>query len=345
MKIKQVVGNILDFIKNSQSVFITGHIRPDGDTVGSALALALWLKSQNKKVTVVTPEPIPEFLMFLPEASRIVLPGQLKQKKFHLGIILECPDEIRSGDALKGINLNSIVNIDHHEVCRSHWLAQRIIPAGIKPCTTAFVTHITLVDSRASSTAELVYLIMKHAGHKPTLNEAICLYTGIVTDTGKFQQANTTPQSLEIASQLLKAGVDPVDIYRNVYGKKPYRAVKLLGLVLNTLTVDENISYLKITKDMYKKTGAKHEDTDGFVNYAGLLSDVKVFCIFDELPDKKNTIKVSLRSYGNIDMTNIASEFGGGGHSHAAGFQLTGKIDNVIRNVITTVKEKIHSLK
>ncbi len=328
-KEKKLIDEILKLFYKAKRFIITGHSRPDGDTVGSQIALFIWLRKKDKKITLVNSDPIPENLRFLPN-SRLIKTKINKNRKYDVAIMLESSEIERIGaDLFNSMKFNSLVNIDHH-----------IHKEG------GFDSNYNLIDASASSCAELVLRIMDRDGNKLTKEEAICLYTGIVTDTGKFQQANTNYNTMEIVSRLIKCGVDPVYIYKNVYATKTLNDIKLLSLALSTLQKEGEISYITITKEMFLKTGSKQIDTEEIINYAGMLKGVKLYVLFQELLNKNKAVKVSLRSYGNIDVHKIATKFGGGGHFHASGFRLENKsIEECIKIVIPYLKKAINEEK
>jgi len=328
-KKEKVIDKILKLFNNSNTFIITGHSRPDGDTVSSELALYIWLKKKNKKVDIVNSESVPDNLKFLP-FSGVIKTKIDKNKKYDVAIILESSEIERVGAAIfNNINYRTLVHIDHHINRKGD-----------------IVSDYNFIDEKATSCAELVLRITEKDGNKLTKEEAICIYTGIVTDTGKFQQANTNPKIMEIAGRLISIGVDPVYIYRNVFAAKTLQSLKLLSLALSTLQKKGKISYIKVTREMFLKSGAKQSDTEEIINYAGMVKGTKIYAMFQELVNSKNTVKVSLRSYDNIDVNKIATRFGGGGHKHAAGFKLESKnIDDCIKFVMQYLEKAINEEK
>jgi phosphoesterase RecJ-like protein len=323
---KKLIKDIVKVFDENYSFFITGHIRPDGDTIGSELAISSWLKKKKKdiKVDVIHKDIIPENLLFLKGSRDIRVTSQVKEK-YDVGIIFECPKLSRAGNIIDLKLFKKVINIDHHASDGQ----------GID------FGDYNLIDENVSSCAEIVWQMMECVNYKPDREEAICLYTGLVTDTGKFQQPNTSPKSLQIAADLLKRGVNPAYIYQNIYCRKSVDSLKILGLILNTLTVDEDIAYLEITNEIYEKMDIKSWDTNGIINYAGMIPGVKVHMLFREI-GKSGSVRVNFRAYEDgVDLNDVASHFGGGGHKHAAGCELTGKLNDVKDKVLSYLKQKM----
>jgi phosphoesterase RecJ-like protein len=318
---KESIKKIVEVFDKNNSFFITGHVRPDGDTIGSELAVSSWLKKKNVKVDVIHRDTIPDNLLFLKGAADIRVTSQVKEK-YDVGIIFECPEISRTGNIIDLKLLKKVINIDHH-------------PNNGQG--TNFSAY-NLIDENVSSCAEIVWYMMKCVGYEPDIDEVNCLYAGLVTDTGKFQQPNTSSESLQIAADLVKLGVNPAYIYRNIYCRKSVSSLKMLGLVLNTLTVDGDISYLEVTNDICEKIGAKSWDTNDMVKYAEMIPETKVHVLFREI-SKSGSVRINLRSHeNNIDLNRAASHFGGGGHKHAAGCELKGQLNDVKEKVLSYLK-------
>ncbi|MBU0952496.1 MAG: bifunctional oligoribonuclease/PAP phosphatase NrnA [Elusimicrobia bacterium] len=318
---KVIADKIIKIFENNRTFLISGHIHPDGDTVGSELALASWLRKKGKKVDIISTDPIPKEFNFLSGIKRI-LSKITKNRSYDVGVLLECPDVTRVGSFVNDVNFGKMVNIDHHP----------------EPVKKTLKSDCSLIDPKVSSCCELIYFIMKCASYVPSKKEAVCLYTGIITDTGRFQQANTTPEALETAADLFRLGVDPVQVYRNVYAAKTGANLKLLGSALGTLEIDGNVSYMKITCTMYKKTNSSPMDSEEIINYAGKVAGTKVFGLFREVLGKKKSVKISLRSFDKADVNAVARKYGGGGHFHASGFEVKGAIQEVIKKVLPSLK-------
>jgi phosphoesterase RecJ-like protein len=323
-ELKKIV-EIAKVIKQSKTFFIAGHIKPDGDSLGSALALSSVLERMGKKPYVYCADDVPSSLKFLTGAREIKKSAK-KTDKFDCAVILESADFSRMGDIITPSQAKKIINIDHHLSYKNFGTVNYVVPSS-------------------SSTSELVLNILEHMKIKLTKNEAESLYTGILTDTGCFQQTNTTCNSHVAAVKLMGRGIDINDIYKKIYENSSICALKLRGLALcNIKTILNNrVTYIVLTKDMFKKSGAQEGDMEGIVNYTLKVAGVEVGCVFKEV-DKKNT-KVSLRSARNFNLLEVVGKFGGGGHKNAAGCQVKGNIDAAIKMISIALKEKFYDKK
>ncbi|WP_422445727.1 DHH family phosphoesterase [Thermoanaerobacterium sp. DL9XJH110] len=302
-------------IRDNRTFIITSHIMPDGDSVGSLLALALALKKEGKIVFAVINDAIPEKYKFLPGSDDII---RAHVNKCDVVISLDCGDTQRLGfgRALKDLG-NIVVNIDHHK-------------------SNSFFGDINLVDSKASSAGEIVYRLIKRIT-RIDYEIALCLYTSIVTDTGSARYSNTTPFSLKILAELVEMGVRPDFVSRRVFETKSLSSIFLLKSALDTLEIsgDGKVASMYITKSMMETSGAREEDTDGIINYAREIEGVEVAVLFRETGD---FIKVGLRSNEWLDVSKIAEDFGGGGHARASGCILKTSLwearDAVLKSII-----------
>lgn len=317
---KKIISQIISEIKKARTIFIAGHSRADGDTAGAAISLMHALRKLGKKVDVYSKEVIPDYLEFLPGSEKIKIGTVPISRRYDLAIILECSDFDRMGNILKPEQAQRIVNIDHHLIS-NHF------------------GDVNYIDPKSSSTCYLVYLILKKLGAEITKDIATCLYTGTLTDTGKFQQKNTTPEAYGMASELLKKGIDIGKINDFVYGNKSPGTLKLLGAALGSLEISKSgkVAAMTLMLDDFKKSKAKQWDTEGIINYPLNIKGVNISVLFREV--KKGMTKVSMRSKENINLCKITSDFGGGGHKHAAGFMLNGVPEKVKKIVLKKLEE------
>ncbi len=291
-----------------EKFFVAGHLNPDGDSLGCTLALTSLLERMGKQVYAYCAPAVGADLQFLPGFSNLHV-GQLPtQPDFDTVILLECSDRKRGGDLEAVLTAaKTLVNIDHHLV------------------STAY-GHVNHIDAGASSTAEIIFQLFEESGGDflPTPAEATCLYTGVVTDTGRFVHSNTTAEALRVASALVALGADVNKINQVIYFTKPYLELKVLGRALEKMQLrfDNKYSEIILTRHDFDSLGATPAQTQGIVSQPTMIPGVEVSALLKEEPDK---ISVNLRSRGAADVSKIAQTFGGGGHARAAGFKVTGK--------------------
>lgn len=311
-------SKIITLIKESVNIIILSHIAPDGDSIGSALALLNALKKWDKNIKFILDDEVPEIYKFLAGADKVEKP--CNNDIFDLVIVLDSGDINRLGKSSKYLNKKNVINIDHHV------------------SNTSFGTY-NIIDSNAAATAELVYGMIKALGIGMDKNIAECLYTGIVTDTGQFQYSNTTSATHSIAGDLIDYGVNPSMLYRKIYQNNTKEKMKLIGEAIDSLEfyLDDKISCITIKKEQFDEIGAKDEDADGIINFARDMNTVEVALFFKENSDGK--VKVGFRSKDYIDVNIAAEQFGGGGHKRAAGATIIGDIDIIKEQVINKVIE------
>lgn len=314
---------IAKVIRENKSFFITSHIRPDGDSIGSQLALKRILEKLEKEVTIANHDPVPEIYNFLPgrESIKQELP---KNREFDVTFVLDSPQPSRLESTAETIRkAKVIINIDHH--------------LGNKG-----FGEYNYIDTKASAVGEEIYELTKVMGFKIDRKIALCLYVGILTDTGSFRQSNTTPRTHEIAAHLMKIGnLKPAQITHQVYETQLPSAIKLLSITLDTLerSQDGRIAWMTVTDQMFKETGTATAETENFINYVRSVKGSEVAILFTEMT--KNEIKVSFRSKSSTDVNNIAKTFGGGGHLRAAACTIKGNLKEVKKKVLAEVEKQL----
>ncbi|MBO8170971.1 MAG: bifunctional oligoribonuclease/PAP phosphatase NrnA [Bacillaceae bacterium] len=323
----QSLKHAIRFLKANNHFLVVNHVNPDGDATGSLLAVGCLLKRWGKDFVLVNEGKTPARFSFLPlfdqirDLSRDPLTGS-----FDHVIAVDSADRERMGSVrdyiADGANL---LNIDHH------------------PTNDRYGT-INVVREDAASTTEVLYDLVKSAGEPFDQDLATCLYTGLLTDTGGFRYSNTTANVMRVAAELLQHQVSPAKIAERCLETRSEAYMKLLQLSLQSLEIMEEGKLATISvrlKDM-EKSGASREDADGLVNYPRNIEKVEVGICFKELEDQK--VKVSFRSREYIDVSQIAREFGGGGHVRASGCTMEGTLDEVkdrvIKRVITELQQK-----
>ncbi|MDY0300051.1 MAG: bifunctional oligoribonuclease/PAP phosphatase NrnA [Trichlorobacter sp.] len=304
------ISKIVDAIRKSSSVLIVSHEGPDGDAVGSSLGLAAFLRAVGKDVLVHLADPVPELYRFLPGADQVA--ANIPDRNFDLAFVLDVGELRRAGKEFCDFSqIGSVINIDHHLTCENFGA-------------------INLIDEKAAATAVLVWKVADAYGFTPDYATAICLYVGITTDTGSFRYSNADREAFEVAGRLLEAGgFSAWDVSEKLYESQPRKQLELLSCALSTLefVADGRAASITVTTDMYEKTGAGAELTDGFVNYPRSVSGVEVAILFRQLDDKR--FKIGFRSKGAVNVADIAQKFGGGGHHNAAGGVVEGDLNQV----------------
>ncbi len=287
-------------LKKSSRTALIAHITPDGDTIGSCLALARCLQKLGKNVTLYCQDPPPDMFYFLAGIDLFRKPVA-KFNPYDIVVTLDCSDVDRLGDCaylLEGAACT--INIDHH-------------------ITNTRYANINIVDSKAAATAEIVFHLIRNL--TGDLDLAICeaLYTAIVTDTGGFGFSNTTPNTHRISAELLEYGLDVDRLTTLIYRSNPVEKIKLSAKVLNTLELHfrNKVAFLTVTQSMVNETGADDNGTDGIINFAIDIIGIECAALFKELSG--NRTKVSFRTKAMVDASTVASMFGGGGHKRAAG--------------------------
>jgi phosphoesterase RecJ-like protein len=318
-KRNRILDDILKIVRRGRTFLLSGHDKPDGDTVGCELAFAGLLRTLGKKVRIVNADPVPESLLFLPGARRIRTSSRVKGF-FDVAVIFECSGPDRMGNIL---DLDSqagvVVNIDHH---RHH----------------GRFGDVNLVDPDASSNSEQVFGLFERAGIRMSRREAVALYAGLVTDTGRFQQGNTNPVSHRVAAALLEAGVNVPEVSRRLYGYASPGSVKILSRALGSLRLlaGGRVALMTLMDRDFRRAGAVLEDADDVSGQGILLPSVEVG-LFVRPSGEAGRARVSFRGKGRVDLCRVAVDFGGGGHKNAAGCTLAGSVPSVARRVTRAV--------
>lgn len=314
---------IAKIIRENKSFFITSHIRPDGDSIGSQLALKRILERLGKEVIIVNHDPVPKIYDFLPgsESIKQELP---ENKEFDVTFVLDSPEHSRLESSAETIRrAKVIINIDHH-------------------LGNERFGKYNYVDIKASAVGEQIYELTKVMDFKIDREIALGLYVGILTDTDSFRQSNTTSRTHEIVAHLMKIGdLKPAQITHQVYETQLPSAIKLLSMTLDTLerSEDGRIAWMTITDEMFKETGATLAETENFINYVRSVKGSEVAVLFTELT--KDEVKVSFRSKPSADVNSIARTFGGGGHLRASACTLKGALEEVKQRVLAEVKKQL----
>lgn len=322
MKMMKIPVKLISLIKENNSFLMASHVNPDGDVIGASAALAIALKKLGKDVYVINRDSVPETLKFLPSSE--LFRREVSDREFDVLFLLDCNTIERTG--LKDLKARNTIIIDHH-----------IMPGDPEELWDKETLENSIVDSEASATGELIFMILAELGIALDKDIATNLYTALLFDTGGFRYANTTAVSLDIASRLVDAGAEPWWITKELYESVPYRAIKLLSSAFSTIEKEGETAWITVTQEMFSETGTTSEDTEDFVDYPRMIKGVEVAVFFRE--DSEDLCKVSLRSKGGINVQKIAGRFGGGGHAPAAGCSINAPLNEAKNKVLDAVRE------
>ena len=316
---------VLNLLGQYQHFALTTHVNPDGDALGSELALYSILKDLGKRVHIFNTDITPEIYHFLPFQHHIKPPADLKT--VYSGImpevlvVLDSGSLDRIGDQLARQlqPTEVIVNIDHHN-------------------TATKFGDLNLIETGASSTAEIVYRLIQASGLEVGPERALCLYTGLMFDTGCFRYSNSTSVAHRIAADLIEEGISVDEVYRFVYDTVPQVRLHLLGDVLQTLetTEDAKIAWISVTQDALKENEASSNDLEGVVNYIRSIDSVEVAIVANEL--ETGDTKISMRSKTNVDVGQICGLYDGGGHVRAAGCLIQEPLYEALAQVVASTR-------
>jgi phosphoesterase RecJ-like protein len=311
---------ILEVLRNGERFLVCSHSRPDGDAVGSILAMGMLLEQMGKHADLVTSDGVPANYRGLPGAMNIRHALRV-HGPYDAVILLECDGPERA--RLLGIENFYMINIDHHISGRAY-------------------AHLNWIDYEAASVGELVYRLAGAFGARLTPEMATCLYTTVLTDTGGFTYGSVRASTFAMAQDFVMAGADPVAIARDVCYSSPTSKALLLGAALGNLKREGRLAWLWVTHQDMVRTCAAEEDCEGIVNMAVGISGVEVAAFLRELPER--TVRLSLRSKGKMNVAEIAERFGGGGHGNASGCTLEGPLSRALDAILEELRGSVTGL-
>ncbi len=314
-------SRVLQAIRQGKSFLVTTHRSPDGDALGSALALGYGLLKFKKKVKIYNFDPVPGNLKFLPGVDRVTQELH-PEERFDASFIVDCAERKRVGDTfLNHAGIGKLIILDHHVIHGQ---------AG----------DIDMIETQAASSGVVVLKVLQALKVPITREIATHIYCTLVTDTGNFRYSNTDAGVLQLASDLVKKGVNSSEIARHIYESFPIERLRLMGRVLPTLEVSSDARYasLTLTQAMLQETGATSDLADEFINFPRSVDSVEVAVFFKESSEEANTYKISLRSKQVVDVAAIAGLFDGGGHRRAAGCKITGDFALIRKQVYQAVE-------
>jgi phosphoesterase RecJ-like protein len=322
-----LVGRIRDEILSRQRFLLTSHARPDGDSIGSQLAMAFALDALGKDVRIINADAAPEHYFEFPGVERIEIAARVPDgTDADAVIVMECGDLSRTG--VQGFEGRFLINIDHHAGNRMYG-------------------DVNWFDESAAACAEMVFDVIGALGVPLTPEIATHIYLAILTDTGSFHHSNITPRTFDICRQAVEAGVNPAAMARRIFDSNSFGKLKLIGALLDRMELLDHgrLAVLYLDDAMLTACGCTHNDTEGLINLPLTAREIQAVAFFKVTPG--GTVRVSLRSKYDVDVRLVASGFGGGGHKNAAGFTVTGPLSQVqpmiLERVVAAIAEGLQS--
>ena len=314
---------ILHELHQRDHFVVVSHSRPDGDAVGSILAMESLLRHMGKSVDMVMFDAVPSVYRTLPGADRIRQTRSIDAARYGAAVILECDSTQRTG--VQGLDDLFVINIDHHRTGREYGM-------------------LNWIDPDASAVAVMVYELALAAGAAITPAMATCLYTALMTDTGSFTYPGTSADTFTLAHALIDLGAKADSVARDVLYSVPAARIHLLGLALSRMQIQGPIAWTFITQEDLAQLAATDEDSEGTVNYLISIAEVQAAAFLREIPGEPQLFRTSLRSKSNVDVSHVASVFGGGGHRNAAGCLIAGPLGQAVERILLELnKEVLHA--
>jgi phosphoesterase RecJ-like protein len=313
------IDEILKRFRSTKRFLITSHARPDGDAIGSTLALSEMLRQIGCETVMALADPLPYMYSSLPGVEQIRIGTQVEEEDGTPVIILECDSILRTG--LEGLEGRYIINIDHHASGQAY-------------------ADLNWIDEHACAVAEMVYRLIAAADIKMTPSIATCLYAAILSDTGSFTYPSTNAGTFELAHKLAAHGASPSQIARNLYFANPESKIRLLGVALSNMQCDGNIAWSWVTDADMERAGASAEDCEGVVNHLIGIAGVESAVFLREVASS-GEFRLSIRSKGNLDVAQVAESFGGGGHRSASGCTLNGPLNEATERILTQLRTRL----
>jgi phosphoesterase RecJ-like protein len=294
-------------LRRRQRFVITSHVRPDGDAVGSQLAMAYALRSLGKEARVVSRDPAPPPLLVFPGVPDIEITTRVDDPGDAV-IVMESGDLTRTGIA--GLEGGFVINIDHH-------------------VGNTMYGAVNWFDLSAAACGEMVFDLVRALGVPLTYEIALHVYLAILTDTGSFHYSNISPRTFDICRQCVEAGVAPAAVARSVYDSNNLGRLKLFGAVLSRLELDDSgrLATLYVDRRLAAACGGTYDDTEGLINLPLTVKEIQAVVFFKE--NGPDDWRVSMRSKENVDVSAVARQFGGGGHKNASGCNASGRFDDL----------------
>lgn len=316
-----------DHLSQARKAVILTHFNPDADALGSSLGLARYLKKRGHSVIVITPSDYPDFIGWMPHEQEVLVFKKDKAAK--------CAQIIQEADLVFCLDFSSLNRINElGEMVRLSTAKKVLIDHHLEPEKFA---DFEQWDGTAASTAELVYQLIVELDDKPLIDAdmADCLYAGIMTDTGGFRHSNTNHKVFKIASELVERGANPYKVSKLIYDNNTIERLRLMGYVLSEklqVVPEYRTAYIVLSADELKRFSSQTGDTEGLVNYGLSIKGIRLSVM---ISDRKENIKLSLRSLGTFSVNEMArTYFGGGGHRNAAGGQTNLTLDQTVKQFL-----------
>jgi bifunctional oligoribonuclease and PAP phosphatase NrnA len=316
-----------EYIANPRKMVVLTHFKPDADALGSSLGLSKYLKKMGHTVKVITPSDYPDFISWMPGNKEVLIFQKDKPEK--------AAQLIKEADMVFCLDFSSLNRInDLGEMVRASNAKKVLIDHHLEPERFA---DFEQWDGSAASTAELIYELISALGDEKLIDNDIadCLYAGIMTDTGSFRHSNTTYKVFQTASALVKLGANPYQVSKLIYDTNTIERLRLMGFVLSEklqVLPEYRTAYIVLTAEELKRFGSQTGDTEGLVNYGLSVKGIRLSVL---ISDRKENIKLSLRSLGNFSVNEMArTHFEGGGHRNAAGGQTVLTLDQTVKKFL-----------
>lgn len=304
-----LLAQTAEAIRRRQRFVIASHVRPDGDAIGSQMAMAYALKHLGKEVRVVSCDAAPPPLLVFPGVSEIEIVDRVDDPGDAV-IVMESGDLLRTG--VSGLERGFVINIDHH-------------------VGNSMFGAINWFDVSAAACGEMVFDLVRELGVPLSHDIAVHLYVAILTDTGSFRHSNITPRTFEICRQCVEAGVNPSAVARSVFDSNNLGRLKLMGAILSRMHIDSSgrLATVSVDEELVTSCNGTYEDTEGLINLPLTVREIQAVVFFKQVGP--NDWRVSMRSKGDVNINAVAKEFGGGGHKNASGCSASGSLEHLTR--------------
>ncbi len=311
---------ILHRLQRSKRILIVGHLSPDGDCIGGAIGFAELAEKMGVDATIFNHDPLPTGLAELPGAEKIRSGATLPEdfpSAFDLVVCMECPSPDRTG--FENLHRLPILNIDHHRANTRYG-------------------EINFLDEEAPAVGEMVWRLFNLAPVQPSKEAATALFAALSTDTGDFRYSNATGEAFRAAAEMVEWGAEPTLVAELVHQRRSEGAVRLMGEALRSLHLESGgrLATIEVDPDAFARSGAKPADTDEIVNLPRSIAGVEIVAFLKEL--EKGAVRISLRSKGKLDIRSVAVEFGGGGHTNAAGCTIEGTMSRAKEQLLPRLR-------